>query len=195
MTLRGILLAVLLVQPTLMQPALAQPVEVPREAIGQQDAEGTALVAAFSQFCLEGFPGDAQPRPPLDTTLVPLAPAVLNELLHGDPGRGWAYTTPDGLFVLTLENPPYHTCAVRRVYQKQPLYSLPWLVQIGAWARRHGRGAFEPIRYQVIKRDNLVIEARGQVLHGGAEDVFLELKTTYPDGRVEERLARRTIDR
>lgn len=176
-------------------PATAQPVEIPRDAIGQEDRAGADLVAAFAQFCLDGFPTDASPQAPTDTTLVTLAPAALRAVLHDDPGRGWAYTTPDGVFVLTMEAPPYQTCAVRRIYQKQPLYRLPWLTRIGAWALRHGRGRMEPIRYQVIKRDNLVIEASGQLLRGGGEDVFLELKTTYPDGRVEQRLARRTIPR
>lgn len=175
--------------------AQAGAVVIPPDAAQEQDPAGTALVEAFGLFCLNRFPGAARVEDAAPGRMQALSPLRTREYLHDDPGRGWLYRAPDGEYVLTIEEPPYHTCAVRRSYARPPRYRLPWLSLTGTWAAAAGRGPFQPSEPQVVRQNGLLIEATGRLLPGGGGDVFLELKTTYPDGHFEQRLARRTIGR
>ena len=161
----------------------------------EQDPAGTALVDAFGRFCLDRFPGAQSVKGAAPGHVAAFSPGRVRKYLHDDPGRGWSYTADGGQYILTIEDPPYHTCAVRRSYAAPPRYRLPWLLLTGAWAAAAGRGPFGPPEQQVIRRDGLTIEAAGRTLPGNGGDVFLELKTIYPDRHVEERLARRVIGR
>ena len=168
---------------------------IPPDAVNEQDAPGTALVDAFGHFCLHHFPGPARMEDVAPGQVTALPPARVRDFLHDDPGRGWVYKADGGEYVVTVEDPPYHTCAVRRTYATPPRYRMPWLMLTGLWAASEGRGPFQDTPPQTIQRDGMVIEAEGRTLKGAAEDLFLEIKTTYTNGRVEERLARQAIGR
>ena len=133
----------------LLAPGLARAqaatVFIPPDAAQEQDPAGTALVEAFGLFCLDRFPGAARVEDAAPGRLVPLSPARTREYLHDDPGRGWLYRAADGEYVLTIEEPPFHTCAVRRAYARPPHYRLPWLLRTGMWAAAAGRGAVPAI--------------------------------------------------
>ncbi len=170
-------------------------VQIPQDALQEQDAAGTALVEAFGLFCLDRFPGAARVEDAAPGRIAPMPPARVREYLHDDPGRAWVYRAADGDYVLTIEEPPFHTCAVRRMYAQPPRYRLPWLLQTGLWAAAAGRGPFGPAQPQSIRQGELLIQASARTLPGAGGDVFMELTTTYPDGRREQRLARRALGR
>lgn len=178
-------------------PGSPQPdkVLIPQDALQEQDPAGAALVDAFGRFCLDRFPGAQRVEDAAPGHVAALPPGRVRDYLHDDPGRGWSYTAAGGQYIVTIEDPPYHTCAVRRSYAAPPRYRLPWLLLTGTWAAAAGRGPFGPAEQQTIRRDGLVIEAAGRTLPGNGGDVFLELRTAYPDGHVKERLARRVIGR
>jgi hypothetical protein len=73
----------------------------------------TEFVRLFSNYCLSKFP-DAVAQAADAAKLEPLTAAQVASYLHSDPGNGWLIAGPDGNYVLTEENPPYHACAVRR---------------------------------------------------------------------------------
>lgn len=190
----AIVVAMLAVLAPGLARAQAGAVVISPEDARENDPAGTALVEAFATFCLDRFPS-ARVEDVAPGRVQALSPARVREYLHDDPGHGWLYRAPDGEYVLTIEDPPYHTCAVRRTYARPPHYRLPWLLQTGTWAAKAGRGPFQPSEPQVVRQNGLLIEASGRMLPGGGGDVFLELKTTYPDGHFEQRLARRVIGR
>jgi hypothetical protein len=69
----------------------------------------------FSAFCLQSFPDpSALDRLAAAKHAVAMKPEEVASLLHGDPGRGWFLRT-SALFAVTIESPPYLTCAVRRM--------------------------------------------------------------------------------
>lgn len=191
------LLAATALAACLHGPAAAQgrKVPIPGDALQEQDPAGTALVEAFGLFCLKGFPGAARMEDAAPGRLTPMTPAQVESYLHGDPGRGWTYAADGGTYVLTVEDPPYHTCAVRRSYATPPRYRLPWLLTTQLWAAAAGRGPFQDAKPEVMRQNGLLIEAVARLLPGEGGDVFMELKTTYPDGHFEQRLARRAIGR
>ena len=112
---RNVAAVVLLV---LAGPAVAQPgtVIIPQDALGEQDPAGVALVEAFGRFCLDRFPGAARVEDAAPGQTSALPPARVRDYLHDDPGRGWIYRADGGAYVVTIEDPPYHTCAIRREY-------------------------------------------------------------------------------
>ncbi len=111
--------------------AQAGAVVIPPDAAQEQDPAGTALVEAFGLFCLDCFPGAARVADAAPVRMQALSPLRTRECLHDDPGCGWLYRAPGGEYVLTIEEPPYHTCAVRRSYARPPRYRLPWLLLTG----------------------------------------------------------------
>jgi len=174
--------------------AQASKVLIPSDAT--QDPAGSALVEAFALFCLDRFPDAARVEDAAPGRMTAMPRAQVQRYLHADPGRGWTYRTDDGAYVLTIEDPPYHTCAVRREYAAPPRYRLPWLLLTQLWAASAGRGPFQEFPPEVMRSNGLLIEAGGRLLPGSAgNDVFLEIKTTYPDGHFEQRLTRRVIGR
>jgi hypothetical protein len=74
------------------------------------------LAALFSAFCLEAFPAAASlDRVATARKAVVMKPEEVTSILHSDPGRGWMLRTPQALYGITIEYPPYNGCAVRRM--------------------------------------------------------------------------------
>ena len=72
------------------------------------------FVRLFSGYCLGKFPDDtALADKARADHREPLTPAQVQSYLHADPGVGWL-VGDDGKYVLTIEQPPFHACAIRR---------------------------------------------------------------------------------
>ena len=182
-----------LLAATSLVPAAAQrPGPIPPDAAGEQDAAGAALVDAFGKFCLERFPAPAHMEDAALGQVTAVPPAMVQRFLHDDPGHAWRYVANGATYIVTVEDPPYHTCAVRSMYATQPGYHVPWLLTTELWAASAGR-QFGPSQAQSSNQGGLQIDAQMRSLPGAGGDVFMEIKTVYPDGRVEERLARRSL--
>ena len=162
-------------------------------AHAQQDGGGAALVQVFNQFCLANFPEPRRIETAGQGQLTQLPPAGVQRYLHEDPGRGWIYRSDGAEYVVTVEDPPYHTCAVRRSFATPPKYLAPYTQVISAWAKAGGLGSFVDLPAQVIRREDLIIEGATHVAQNGHGDVLMDIRTTYPNGQVEQRLARRAM--
>jgi hypothetical protein len=79
---------------------------------GEDAAKDLALV--YDQICLAAFPDETKLQKSLASfSAVELNQTEVRALLHDDPGRGWRL--PGTPFTVTVESPPYRTCAVRRM--------------------------------------------------------------------------------
>jgi hypothetical protein len=73
------------------------------------------LVDMFTAVCLGRFPDDAAVREFATENRLGVMPAeMVHQLLGTDPGEGWIRNTALGRYLLTVEMPPYHTCAIRK---------------------------------------------------------------------------------
>jgi hypothetical protein len=71
-----------------------------------------AMAVVFNLICLQMPPADGSHDAYFASTgYTPLTQDEVKTYLHSDPGKGWKY---QGL-VITLEDPPYRACAVRRM--------------------------------------------------------------------------------
>ena len=171
-------------------PGLAQPV-----AEQDVDKAGLRLVELFARFCLNRFPN----QPDLaggEPAMEPMPPGMIQRYLHADPGRGWI-NREDGDTVVTIEDPPYHACAVRRIYPAAPRFGSAYQQAISQWAAQQRRD-FGPIRPAEQRRPNMHIQAIVQTLPAAAGKLaenLMAFTTTYPSGNVEIRLVRQIPDR
>ena len=96
------------------------------------------LTRFFDNACLHRFPDDAA----MDVFAAenhgePLSAEELKRYLHDDPGRGWYIRTSLGLYALTLEAPPFHACAIRRMTPTGIKEVKPFLADVQAFAASH----------------------------------------------------------
>ncbi len=74
------------------------------------------LAELFSAFCIQDFPDPAETEKFIRLKGArEMSAKEVASYLHSDPGRGWYLKTPAALYAITLEEPPYHTCAIRRM--------------------------------------------------------------------------------
>ncbi len=158
-------------------------VYIPPDAVNQTDEAGTRLVDAFARFCLQRFPNQTVTGGNGGNDLVPMTPAQVKQYLHDDPGHGWTYRQDDGEYVVTVEDPPYHACAVRRLYADPPKYRFPYLFAIQTWAIGRNRGPMDFLPRQTGTVNGLTISANLAALPaagGKPREVFMDITTPYP---------------
>lgn len=174
---------------------------VPASAARQQpDKAGTELVVVFIELCLGRFPDRAdlaEGRMSRDTQLSPMTADQVRNYLKDDPGRGWTYQTGTGNYVVTVEDPPYKACAVRRTYATLPGYRLPYHLLVRDWAATERNTQFQDGPSIKQTRGNLMISGETMTLPASDSrpaEMFMEIGTLYPDGQVEVRLVRQIPD-
>jgi hypothetical protein len=93
------------------------------------------LIDMFAGVCLGKFPDDAAVRQfAVDKRLAVMPDDMVRQLLGTDPGQGWFQNTARGRYLLTLEMPPYHTCAIRRTDSAAPDFLAPFSLLLATWA-------------------------------------------------------------
>ena len=156
------------------------------------DADGTALVRQFDRFCLQGFPEPRRIEDAGHGELTTMPKGEVARYLHDDPGRGWRLHAGGADYVLTVEDPPYHTCAVRRVFATAPQYAAAWQGLVNRWAAA-GHGPMRTLPAQTLRREDYTLDGNTMVANDGRGDVLMDIRTRYDDGRVEQRFARRAM--
>lgn len=79
-------------------------------------ADVTELGSMFSELCIADFPKSEKVDVFLTSkAATPMSASEVQLYLRGDPGRGWYIKTPVALYAVTVEDPPFHTCAIRRM--------------------------------------------------------------------------------
>lgn len=118
-------------RPPAGAPAAAEP--------GMTTADATSMVGLYQRLCLQSFPKPAAlaaALQPLDATELP-APEVAS-YLHADPGRAWRLHVDGVRYVLTVENPPFHTCALRRMTVAGLSDDRLYAQAVRSYAQAHG---------------------------------------------------------
>lgn len=97
------------------------------------------MTALYDEICLQAFPIDAG----VDTAMAGKAATALTTdqvkiYLHDDPGRGWTIPDEEGKFIVTIENPPYHACAVRRMTPMGFVDLSPYRAVVDRFEAGHG---------------------------------------------------------
>ena len=111
-------------------------------ALGAAPARATVpaaeeLVDIFARVCLEKFPDDTAVRQfAAEKQLAVMLDDRLHRLLGTDPGEGWIHNTARGQYLLTVEMPPYHTCAIRKGDSAAPDFLANFSEVLAAWAAK-----------------------------------------------------------
>ena len=170
----------------LPSPAVAQDTQA-QKAIGE-------LLDVFTDFCLKRFPDDAA----IETYVTgkgvtPMPEARLRNLLGTNPGIGWLLTAAFGEYQLTIEKPPYHTCAVRKQFPRAPDVRASYAARLQSWvATRPGANMSEqpplsPTISGIVSRA-FIFEI---TLPGGPpNETLMAIITPLNGGGAEVRLAR-----
>jgi hypothetical protein len=171
------------------------PTKLPTQAEKEAAEE---LLDMFREPCLERFPDDSAVESyAKEKNLTPMTEAEIRHLLGTDPGEGWIGQASSRKYLLTVEKPPYHTCAIRRLYTIPPtaVASLYYLdLVVWAAASRHGTMTQQPPKS---------MEMEGRPTHvyvyflrdpdGMTREDFLLFVTDLSDGTYAIRLARQIL--
>jgi len=96
------------------------------------------LSSLYSAFCLQAFPDEsALSALAGQKGAVVLTPAEVTALLHQDPGHGWQLRTATGHYQITIENPPFHTCAIRRMTPSGVAGVQNYIAAVNAYVSAH----------------------------------------------------------
>ncbi len=113
-------------------------------ASGGQDQGGGAaadMAALYGRICLDSFPDEPATQAALAASGArQLDAGVTATMLHADPGRAWDVRSPIADYRVTIEDPPFRTCAVRRMTREGLPTALPYLGAVNAYARQHSLG-------------------------------------------------------
>jgi hypothetical protein len=93
------------------------------------------LIDLFAGVCLGKFPDDAAIRQfATEKQLAAMPDDTVRQLLGTDPGHGWFHETARGRYLLTIEMPPYHTCAIRKTDSAAPDFLASFSLLLATWA-------------------------------------------------------------
>jgi len=99
------------------------------------------IVSVFDQVCLKRFPtGNSINQFVAQNRLLPVSEEDMRAMLGTDPGVGWYTQSPPGPYTLTIELPPYHTCALRKRFPNLPDVRARFGAAVQAWVKTQ-RGA------------------------------------------------------
>ncbi len=160
-----------------------------------QDEAIAEEIALFDELCLRAFPNDKAIDAAAASKGMPVMSAAdVQKFLHLDPGRGWYYKA-DGssfLYAITIEAPPYHACAVRRIYGSAPPFQSLYQSTLARWVAADGHT-------QLGKGVERSGEREGQSIHavqqpvardGKLAEMLMTLDSRFPNGNVEVRFVR-----
>jgi hypothetical protein len=168
-------------------PLTAQAGNAPSDA----QAEFTELFAAF---CLMKFPDFAAADFYAHAKgMKPMPQDRLRRILGKDPGTGWLYDSGYGTYAVTIENPPYHTCAIRKRFAKVPDIKTGFGTLLKLWAATQHVGTVTELPPKEMEIDGHKSKAYlWELARAGSTDKenFLALVTPVPGQDPEIRLAR-----
>ena len=143
----GIFLSALVAAPF---PGRAQKAPSPPPSATPDPAVFAEATRLFADTCLQRFPDEEAVAKIVEARGgEAISPERRKRYLHDDPGRGWYLRTPLGLYVVTLEAPPFHACSVRRMTPSGIGGAQPFVTEVQDFATRHHLKA---VRGKVQKR-------------------------------------------
>lgn len=115
--------------------ALAALVALSATPVRAVEPAAAELIDLFAGVCLGKFPDDAAVRQfATEKRLAVMSDDIVRQLLGTDPGQGWSQETALGRYLLTIEMPPYHTCAIRKTDGAAPDFLAALSLLLATWA-------------------------------------------------------------
>jgi hypothetical protein len=152
------------------------------------------LVNIFAEACLTRFPDETAIRHYAGENRLAIMPdEQLHRLLGTDPGEGWLQNTSRGQYPLTIEMPPYHTCAIRKAVAQQTVFLPVFSQTLTAWAAKQPGTSLKEMPSQTPNIDGLPSTVYIWELHRGPDtqaEKLIAIVTNFSDGAAELRLAR-----
>jgi hypothetical protein len=151
------------------------------------------LIDLFGAACLTKFPNDDAVRQlATDKRLTVMPDNVVRQILGTDPGQGWIQETAHGPYLLTIEMPPYHTCAIRKAESAAPDFLAPFSVLLAAWAATQSGASLKQLPTQTAQVSGLPTQVYRWVLDRGSgkQAETLMALVTNDTSRVVVRLTR-----
>jgi len=156
------------------------------------------LLGMFITICLERFPDDdAVKQFANEKRLEAMTEEHIRHLLGKHPGTGWIHNSPQGRYVLTIEFPPYHTCAIRKADRVAPDFLPPLSQILGNWAARQSGASLRQLPKQEVQIGGMPSQVYKWELDRGPgtkTEGLMAIITNGPN-MVETRLARAVGDR
>src|SRR6201999_1363064 len=94
--------------------------------------------AAVSQYAVE-------------KRLTAMPDDMVHQLLGTDPGQGWNQDNARGRYLLTIEMPPFHACAIRRTDSAAPDFLASLMQVLDAWAGSQSGTSLKPLPSQNVQ--------------------------------------------
>jgi hypothetical protein len=117
------------------------------------------FVRLFASYCLKSFPDDAALLKQAEAdNLAPLSPAEVRTMLHKDSGAGWVIGGAKLQYVLTVEQPPFHTCALRHL-SDQPLDGQPLMMAAKSFVEASGHKLMPPVGHSRPMNQGMISNA------------------------------------
>lgn len=176
-TLTAVALTLLLATLTLATPALANP--------DPTNADAEQMARLFDTLCLRAFPDRADMEKAIgQLDAVPLTEDEVRAMLHDDPGEGWRVRRPEATYLVTVEAPPWHACAIRRMTRNGLPTTQAYDAAIKRYAVNRQRPLAAPVSQTVHGDGGVDIRATMRQLPaaraaGGVTDSLMLFTTDY----------------
>jgi hypothetical protein len=173
--------------------AFAALVALSATPVGAAEPAAVELVEMFAGVCLGKFPDDTAVRQfAAEKGLAVIPDDRLRAMLGTDPGEGWLQNTARGQYVLTIELPPYHTCAIRKSDSAAPDFVASFSLLLAAWAAKQSGASLKQLPPQTAQVGGLPAQVHQWVLDRGPgkQAETLMAIVTNATSRVEVRLVR-----
>ena len=161
------------------------------------DAEKIAaphIIEDFSAPCIEAFPDDAAVEAfASEQTLAPMSESELRRLLGRDPGEGWIGKGQSGTYILTIEKPPYHSCAIRVPFTGSPdvvVGQYSFVVSLWAATQHDNMASQPPMSVEIEGHPTVAYVYELTDLGGKPAGQFMLFVTSMLNGTYELRLVR-----
>jgi hypothetical protein len=104
----------------------------------EQGAQAAADMAAlYQRLCLAAFPDPSAVGAALASLhAARVSPNETEGLLDGEPGSAWRIETATAQDILTIDDPPYNSCALLRITRDGFPTALPYIAAVQDYARR-----------------------------------------------------------
>lgn len=161
----------------LLALALAAAAHAPKA--DDQEAMLRRMVALYDNVCLQKFPDDVSASSAIAAAGgQPLTVNEVRDHLYGRHGLGWRLPDGDGAFIVTIENPPYHQCSIRRWTP----HGVSDIAAYRALADRYeaAHPGFTPIPPQTFTQDGVASKGAGEVLKSGQSSESLMYFNSSP---------------
>jgi hypothetical protein len=166
----------------------------PANATDAEKIAAAHIIEDFSAPCIESFPDDAAVDAfASEQKLAPMSESEVRRLLGRDPGKGWIGKGQSGTYMLTIEEPPYHTCAVRVPFTGSPdsvIAQYPFVVSLWAATEHDNMASQPPMSVEIDGHPTVAYVYELTDLGGKPVGQFMLLVTSMLNGTYELRLVR-----